>query len=322
MIEFFKSNPLLFVTIIAVIVFLLLFLVIKYSRTQPKKVEKMSSKEPEKKETTTSGEASKSEVSEKTSKDKPAEKTEETAKGPAETIKQKKKLKKAKRSVEQVFKRDVKTGQTVVNDEVKSSISEEELLSKMGFVTSTKKVSKLVKLPEDSKIATEVFIEHPPEEEMIPEEVKHDKDNCKYFNKSRRLSKFVEENNFDEMFAEHLSEHYLNIDISKHLDVSEETTNKLYERASKTLANSDVRIISDEDSDKISIRGNKELTESFKEDKRREIFADLIESRSEKQDTSEILTIDDNSLDDDIKLDSKTVLVADALLNRKGRKRK
>ena len=164
-----------------------------------------------------------------------------------------------------------------------------------------------------------VFIEHPPEEELIPTEVKHDKDNCKYFNKSRRLSKYVEENNFDEMFAEHLSEHYLNMDISKHLDTSEEATNKLYERASKTLANGDVRLVTDESGEGVR---DKSFEESFKEKRRREIYADLIESRNEKEEAAEILSIDEDSLDDDIRLDSKTILVADALLKRKGKKRK
>lgn len=335
MLEFISNNTLLVVAIAFVLILILLFFIIKTSRSGKREVTPLISKEkadsenlPETKTKKKLYNKEKKPKREKLKKEKqnPEEDEQSDSKKRVKKVKEKK-------SIEQVFKREEKQTPIKVNEEdsetntSESSISEEELLSKMEFVKSTKRVSKLVKLSEKEEIVNELeslIIDEPylPPAEDSSVEVKrrrrnyHLKQHVKHFDKSKRLSKFVQEENFDEMFDSHISDDYLDIDASRHIDTSDEALNKLYDRASKTLANSGKRVISDDDEDNEKRRSDKLFEEAFIEGKRREIFAKLI-AGDDDEEIDENLRLGEIDIDEETKLDSKTLLVADAVVNRK-----
>ncbi len=339
MLEFISNNSILFIAIVFVIIFVLLFFIIKTSRSGKKEITQAIVKD--KKEAETISETDKKKKSKlKIKKQKNAKKeSEDLNLDEKEQNITKKRVKKAKekKSIEQVFKReetqsaDESNFLPESNGKTESSISEEELLSKMEFVKSSKKVSKLVKLSEKEELAAELeslVTDEPYLPPAVDESVEskrsrrhyHLKEHTKHFDKSKRLSKLVEQENFDEMFDSHISENYLDIDISRHLDTSENVLNKLYDRASKTLANSDKRLISDDDEDNEKRKTDKAYEEAYIEGKRREIFAKLI-AGDEEEEISEDMQLGEIDIDEKTKLDTKTLLVAEAVVNRKKNKR-
>lgn len=89
----------------------------------------------------------------------------------------------------------------------------------------------------------------------------------KHFDHSRRLSKAIREDKFDELFESHISEKYMNIDIDKHLNLNEKFQRKLFERTERMLANSDGKIKNDEhEKSHFSLFDNNEIEEDFEED--------------------------------------------------------
>lgn len=110
-------------------------------------------------------------------------------------------------------------------------------------------------------------------------------DKVKHFDHSRRMSDFVKDETSDDMFGSHISEKYLNINSDRHLNLDEEFQNKLFQMTEKMMSNSDVRIApSDGDSD----------------------FDDSMSL--------------DEELDDEVKINMKTALIADTYFNRKKKK--
>ncbi len=321
MIEFIKNNTLLFVFIVLILIFALLFFIIKTSKSKTKSTIK--------KENNNSDDKTESEKTAKEGEDNPNlnQKSDKSSKKRVKKVKEQK-------SVEKIFKREeTAKSEDVIKpqQESVSSISEEELLSKMEFVKSSKRVSKLVKVSKED--VTEGFETLITEESYLPPEENSDeydkklrknfhlKQHSKYFDKSKRLFRFIKEDNFDDMFNSHISDDYLNIDISRHLDTSENVLNKLYNRASETIANSDKRLISEDDDEQSRRKVDKDFNEAYIEKRKREIFAELISSDNRREDENENMRLGEIDIDDVIKLDSKTILVADAVLNRKGKKK-
>ncbi len=332
MLNFISNYPLLFVAIVLILVFVLLWFIIKTSRGKPTITNVIEKKTPEKEPEQIAVE----QLDDKEQKNAKDENNESNSKTKKKKNKEKRVKKiKEKRSIEQVFKREEKqtpiskSDDLMEKDKPQSTITEEELLSKMEFVKSSRKVSKLVKLSEkeaeviklDELVTDEPYL---PPEPNANEKTKSSRKNfhlrhhANYFDKSKRLSKFVKEDNFDEMFDSHISDDYLDIDISRHLDTSDDVLYKLYDRASKTLANSDKRLISDEDEDTEKRKTDKIFEEAFIEGKRREIFAKLI-SGDDEEEISEDMKLGEIDIDEKTKLDTKTLLVADAVIRRKGR---
>lgn len=343
MLEFISSNILLFVALGVILVFALLFVVVKFSRWKTPKVTKVFEKK--------SGEASasagenktedkqekpKEEKTEKIDKDesKTEETKEQTEKKETDEGETQTKKEKPKRSVEKLYKRTVLEPEETKTEEPQtstSSISEEELLSKMEFVRSSKKVSKLVKVSKNEPLAEELetmVTDEPylPPPEDASEQVKksrrnyHLKEHKSHFDKSKRLSKFVEQDNFDDMFDSHISDDYLDIDVSRHLDTSEDVLTRLFDRASKTIAGSSVRLVSDDDDEeKANIKTDKAVEEAYLEKKKREIFAQMISEENGEDYISEDMKLGEIDIDESMKLDTRTILVADALINRKGK---
>lgn len=113
----------------------------------------------------------------------------------------------------------------------------------------------------------------------------------KHFDHSRRLSKYIKENNFDGMFASHISDYYMKMDdIDKHVGVSDESLGKLYKKASDTINNSEKRLSSG-------------------------IVEESI-ARSEIENMEDVIT------DEELKsiADLRTVVITDSIMNRKKKK--
>lgn len=89
--------------------------------------------------------------------------------------------------------------------------------------------------------------------ELTPEEQRKQR-YSKYFDKSRRLSKYVSEEDFDNLFDSHISEQYMNINTKKHLNVGKKFNKSLYSMASYVLAHGEIKITDDQE---LSIKSNR-----------------------------------------------------------------
>lgn len=110
-------------------------------------------------------------------------------------------------------------------------------------------------------------------------------DKVKHFDHSRRMSDFVKDENVDDMFGSHISDKYLNINSDRHLNLDEEFQNKLFQMTERMMNNSDGRIAPGEN-----------ISE-----------------------TNAFLNLDEE-IDDEVKVNMKTALIADTYFNRKRRK--
>ena len=321
MIDFLMSNPLFLIVIVLLfmLMFVMLFLRVKSKNTkqaeEKKEDKKVDEKQPE-------------ELNEE-----PQKNTEQTEEPQVLTLKRKKdkKLKKTKEkpSVERIFakqRQEAKEEKSKSKDDLK--YSEEEFLKDRQFVKTSKSVSKLAKI---EKQPEEVVKEGTANEDkpIIQYSEKTSRSTRKtlarqkhgHFDRSRRLKRCIDTNDFDDMFCSHISEDYSNFDVDSHLRKTEIITDSLYKRASQTLANSAVKILGDEeDEHEVSgqIRSNKESMKIWLEEKRREELSKLIIRDNEDNNDEDVVVRDEF---DDISLDAKNLLVVDSIMNRKSLKR-
>lgn len=326
-----QVNPLIY---LAAALLLMAFLVIVVLKPKKKnaKVEKVfpskSKEEITEKDTTQTSETTdeiKGEAEPITVVDKTE--TEPTEVQPVAEQKEKKKIKifkeKLKPTVEKVYVREKKETdekETKVEPEIKSDISEEDLLSKMQFVKSSKKVSKLKALSEEELLARSQIDEQPLAEEIVAAEAEEEPQKTKHFDRSRRLSRCIECGSIDEMFCPHLSDKYLNINADRFLKSDEEMVNSLYNRTSQMLANSGVKTMknfddeTEEDSAPLKMyKNDRDYMKDWLEKRKREEMAKFIiespNSTAKSEDVDEII--------DDIDLSAKTLLVVDSVMKRK-----
>lgn len=311
MLEFLISNPMIVIAVILVVMLLvisLFFSVKKKKKDKNVDVDKDVSKE----------------GNEET--EKPNENSEEKPKliFKRKRADKEKKLKKAKEkpSVQKIYERAPKKEHTEESAEAKSSISEEELLQKMQFVKSSKKVSKLVKNEdiEELQAVSEVIgdMKDGEESSQISQtllnltEQKHG-----HFDKSRRLHRCIQDNNFDEMFCSHISDSYLNINSDKHLKVDQDFESKLFDRTSKMLANSGAKVLVDEstvDGDvNTSIKVDKNYMKSWLEEKRREELANLISvsNKIEESESEDLFEVKEDEFN------ARNLILGQVLMSRK-----
>ena len=131
----------------------------------------------------------------------------------------KKKLKKLKPEITRVYeKKQLQSKVEKVDSVDDKSAEEEELLKRMQFVKSSGKVSKLK--PYVSEKIEENFenvVEEQPVFDNLVQEVEELKTST-HFDRTRRLSKMIKDDTFDDMFCSHISEKYMNMDdIEKHI---------------------------------------------------------------------------------------------------------
>lgn len=305
MLNYLFSHPFILLMVTTFFMVVIMFIVIKPNK---KKKVKSNKKVEEKK------------------KEEPAEQTEvkpdenkETAEEKTEEPKQKKVVKKAKEKpkIEPVFQKKVEKKETVETEEV---VSDDGIETRAQFVKTSNKVSKFVGLRDVSEmeeLAQDSLIQELPLEENceVCEKV------STHFDHSRRLSKIVKEDLFDQMFAEHLSSHYLNIDEKRHLRISDNFSEKLYDRAIKTLSNSDVKLLIDEDKNEgkpvDQMKNDKKFMREWLENRKKEEYAKIMANSTDEAD------IDDETADmiaEDVDISVKNIVVVDSLLNRKGKR--
>lgn len=229
-----------------------------------------------------------------------------------------KKLKKTKQkpTISRVYEK-VEQNKSEKVDDVQPNISEDELLSKMQFVNSSKTVSRLVKNEDFQKQDDDDFDivhEHVHEGDgpCVVEELSKLK-NHGHFDKSRRLSRCIKNNDFEDMFSSHISDDYLNIDSDRHLNLGEDFSTKLYDRASKTLANSDAKIIVDDgDFDDESYHEKKDTMKSWLENRRREEMARfMVDSKSDESPSEESEDVESDEIS------ARTLILSEMIMNRK-----
>lgn len=302
MIEWLNENPLVVLAVLVLIIFVLMFAFVKVKKKKPAKKEapkvekKEESKEPE--------ESSDS-----------AETTEEPP------IKIRAKWAKTRPQIEQIYKRSIAKAKAEKKEEIDVFEGKEA-----QFVKSTNKVSKFVGFQEVQKKEEELI------EKVVQEMEEQQKQDCEicepktvHFDRTRRLSKMIRDDSFDDMLESHISGHYLKIDEKRHLRISEDFSEKLFERAMKTLSNSDVKVLVDkEDSvDKPleKMRGDKNFMKEWLADRKRENMAAFISS-VDGDSVEELSPEEIDAIENDISLNPKNIIVVDSIVNRKGKRKR
>ena len=315
-----NSNPFALLAVGVVVVFVLMFIFVRPDKKKSKKTKvepvKKAEKTPEKQEVTEKTETTDADATAK----KETDESQETHELPDESkdenvVVTKKKVKKTKTKPEitQVYQRTERKQVHEENNE-ESGISD-ELLEKAQFVNTSKKVSRFAGFSTEKSDAAN-------NDELVSDEfvqeVAEDCDDCKrivtHFDHSRRLSKIIQDNSFDQMFMEHLTDHYLNMDFSKHLrDIDE----RIFERASTMLSNSDTKVLvesADSDVPVEQIKNDKEFMRQWLETRRAQERAALMG----KIDNSEAFDeTTEKMITNDVKITAKNLIVGSAIMNRK-----
>lgn len=110
--------------------------------------------------------------------------------------------------------------------------------------------SKMLQVPEEKPPVPE---QKPVE--LTPEEQRKQR-YSKYFDKSRRLSRYVSEEDFDNLFDSHISDQYMNINTKKHLNVGKKFNKSLYSMASYVLAHGEIKILDDQE---LTVKSNRKI---------------------------------------------------------------
>lgn len=212
---------------------------------------------------------------------------------------------------------------------------EKDLMERMEFVSSSKKVSKLatrgkmLEIPKPKQEEVEPIVEEIPEEHIPTAEEIRQARFSKYFNKDRRLSNYVNIDDPDKMFESHISDVYMDIDSSRHLRIDNDFTKRLYDRAAKVLAHGEIKITDDNE---LMVKANRKnwIKQKSKEEYKNIMSYDDIVSRDfldEELDLDEQLNeyIDENyndilegtEINANINLEPKNILTVDSILHRK-----
>ena len=310
MIEFLISNPIMIVALVLLVMFVFISLFFKVNKK--KKTD----------ETNKVNEDDKVKSNEEVNKNEQKDKPKLIFKKKSKNAEKKIKKSKNKPEVQKVYERVVKKKEDDAQEiKTNPSISEDELLSKMQFVKTDKKVSKLVKTEdiEELQAVSDTINELKDENGQVAQETLLNlvKQKHGHFDKSRRLHRCVQEDNFDEMFCSHISDSYLNINSDRHLKINEDFETKLFDRTSKMLANSGAKVLVDEssvDGDvNTSIKVDKNYMKSWLEDKRREELANLISVKNKIEENQED---DIEELKED-EFNARSLLLGQILMNRK-----
>lgn len=281
MLSYIKSNPLIIIFICSLVVLILLYYYLKSLSVKTKKKE---DKKPAK-----ASEAEKEVVQQQT-EEKVEPKEEQPVKEEIEELDSTVGRGGKKSRITRVYRRDIqKPAEDVRESETK--VNQSDLNA--DFVDVSKNVSKFKTLKEED---FEDKNQEPSVDEFgFVDEIKEDcnfcEDKVKHFDHSRRLSNFIKEDNFDEMFASHLSGYADRIDeIDKHLNITDESLSKLYDKANKTVENSKKRVVS-------------------------EVVKDSIIDSIEEHNSNVVSSEELRSV-----VDLKTMLIADTIMHRKKKK--
>ena len=298
--QFLLDNPLLILAIIFLLIAVVFWVVLK------PKVSKKSSK----KENSVSDDKSKN-ITEKTDDVQTEQTISDKNESSSEEIQKKKKLRKTKPEITHVYEK--KQIQTKVEQKKEiDTKAEEELLKKMQFVSSSGKISRLKPYINEDNNQNEI-LEFEDLTELVKPEIEEKKSR---FDRSRRLSQMIKDDSFDDLFCSHISDKYLNIDIDKHIKTCDEIQEKLFQRAADTMANSESKVVVTNDGVVEELKDKESMKKWLETKRRQEIAKLMVDDSNQNSDDS----VYDEILEDDLNLDSKTILVVDSILKRKGKK--
>ncbi len=244
-----------------------------------------------------------------------------------EVKKEKKKLRRLKPEITRVFEK--KQLQAKAEAEVSSDTKEkeeQELLQKMQFVKTSKKVAKL-RPYEISEQDVEKMIEKDPVTASKVLDIMEAENQgvdagvfnaSVHFDRTRRLSNMIKNDTFDDMFCSHITEKYMNLDVEKHLRNCSEFQERLYHRAAKMMANSGSKL-SVSDDGKIQDVSYDSLKAMATEKHREELAKIMLTTDEVKQEMEADYDYED-LIKGEFDLSARTVLVVDSILNRKGKR--
>ena len=308
MIEWLNENPIIAFAGLVVVIFVLMFSFVKVKKKKPQKAEPKKDSVDKKTGEETSAETGETSPDETSAEEPP--------------IKIRAKHAKTRPQIEQIYKRVYEK-----TEQKKEEVETDEFEGKQAqFVKSSGKVSKFIGFEEVAKKEEELAVAQMLQEQAQAEE------NCEicepkahHFDRTRRLSKMIREDAFDDMLEAHISGHYLNIDEKKHLRLSDDFSEKLFDRAMKTLSNSDVKVLVDDSESEEKpfekMRGDKAYMKEWLADRRRENMANFIAVTDQSSNESGLDDEDIEKLENEIDLSSKNIIVVDSIVNRKGKRK-
>ena len=308
--EFLKQNPLFLLAIILVILAFLAKIISK-----PNKNKKAENKPAE----------AKTEKVEQIEQPETQEQIVQTETVQEEVKKEKKKLRRLKPEITKVFEKK----ELQPTDDSKNKIleeksqKEEEILKSMQFVKSSKNVERLKPLTaseieerERLRLEQELLAAQAEQEIDILEEKVDLKNKSTHFDRTRRLSKMIKEDSFDDMFCSHISEKYMNMDdLEKHLRNCDEYQTKLFNRVAETIVNSQIRMTNDANGN----NNERNLHVDEFERRRREEVAKFLAEVNDSSNSLDEYDFDE-LIEDDVDLSARNILIVDAILKRKGKK--
>lgn len=239
---------------------------------------------------------------------------------------EKKRLKKLKPEITKVYEqKQLQTTDESMNKILEEKNSkEEEILKSMQFVKSSGNVSKLKPLTaseieaRETKILEELKNFSSVSETDFFNQKVDDSLKSSHFDRTRRLSKMIKNEELDDLFCSHISEKYMKMDdIQKHLRNCDEIQEKLFHRVAETLANSEMKVSVDGNGN-VNDQEDKESMIVMRESKRRELLAKFMTESSQEEIRAECDV--DELMQEEIDLSAKNILVVDAILKRKGKK--
>lgn len=175
----------------------------------------------------------------------------------------------------------------------------EEMSKRAEFVKTSKTISKLNRFKQENEGENEKQAQVNEEECKICNEIKS------RINHSIRLSKSINSNNFDDLFASHITEHYMLMDIDRHL--SKDIEERLYNRTAELIVNGESRVLDS---------GAQEKFNNLKNDKDKLRFM-LEQNRLKNEDNMQSRVVNEDICADEYKLSARNIVLTDAILKRK-----
>ncbi len=287
------SNPLILLLTAAVVMTAAMFLFVGRKKKKPKKIEKaIETKKVEKKEGVTDA-SIETDENKKTQKDDDIiEKTDKNF----EKIEEKEENSKTKLAkVSKVYVRRMadKTAKTEEENDTKY----EDLSNRAEFVKTSKKLSKFSSFKDEIKEEVAELVAEEIKDCEVCDEIKSRIDH------SRRLKDSIKDDNFDNLFAGHITDHYMNINIEKHLTSKYED---LFKRSEELVANGLNRALDVESQKKYNeIKNDKDKLRYW-----------LEQTRTDGQSQPSNFQINANQTQN-IDLSLKNIMLTDAILKRR-----
>lgn len=299
----FLTNPLVILFGLTIIITVLMYIFVgNKKKNKNKKIEKVYDLKSDEKDKSKNSKDSDSNLdkTEKNESGAPLEKDEKNIDGfdyvDDDSVKSKEK------KVTKVYIRKV---QDKKEEQKEEDSKYQQLSERAEFVKTSKYVSKLNGFRNDKEELNR---------EELGQALKEEIENCdtcndmkSRFDRSRRLSKIIKDDNFDKMFATHITEHYLNIDPERH--VSKTIEEDIYRRANELIQNGETRALDS----KSQIEYN-----NLKSDKDKLRF--WLEHSNAKEEQESLLNQEEEKFKEDLDFSLRNLILTESIIKRKGRK--